>query len=129
MDKPASPISFEPAGDVVKAQRLGSRSMRGAFARFMAQPANSGDGSASGRRVMDAVLQKEFRKVAPAPATTEPRDDVKALMETVAQQKHMNQVYLEMQNKFLWMNKSFMTVSNLMKVRHEATKQAITEMR
>ncbi len=61
------------------------------------------------------------------------KDMIKDGMDSIQQSLELNQssnmAYLEMQYKFQWASKSFGVVSNLMKVRNEATKKAIAEVR
>ena len=130
---------------------------KGDFSHFLGYRAQNADEKSGkqkmdGERVIEVALKKEFQKVGSGAAqrgmayfnlyttnnkyTNKPgrerdlvRDNLHAVREAVELNKASNLHYLEMQYKFQWAAVSYGTISNLMRVRHESTKKAISEIR
>jgi hypothetical protein len=113
---------------------------------------DSGKEYVSPDRVLEMALHKEFNKlgegatargnvyrnmyVSSYPYEQKPGQEhmvVKEQMDSIQKSVEMNGAsnmwYLEMQYKFLMASKNFSTISNLMKVRSDTTKKAISEVR
>ena len=130
---------------------------KGDFARFLGYKAptkeeESGKQHVSAERVLEIAMQRSVQElgakamqrgsayrnlfVSHAKYENQPgrekdmlQDGLDAVQQSVELNKASNMAYLEMQYKFHWASKSFGVVSNLMKVRNEATKKAINEVR
>jgi hypothetical protein len=129
----------------------------GDFARVLGLKAPTSD-EESGRspvtadRVLEMALHKQFNELAPgamargaalrnmyiSPYPYEQRpgrekdmlkDGLDAIQSSVELNRASNMYYLEMQYKFEMASKNFGMISNLMKVRNDSTKKAISEVR
>ena len=112
----------------------------------------TGEKQVSGGRVLEVAIQKEFDRLGkkavvngmayrnmvissmrynnkPGREKDMIRDGLDAIKSSVEMNGASNTLYLEMQYKFQMASKSFTTLSNLMKVRHESTKKAVSEIR
>ena len=130
---------------------------KGDFARFLGFRApttaeESGKQKVSSDRVLEMALHKKFNHLGaeamqrgmayrntyiswgryenqPGREKDMLKDGLDSVRQSVELNKSSNMYYLEMQYKFHWASKNFGVISNLMKVRHESTKKAITEVR
>ncbi len=141
-------------GDLIGANY---RIPKGDFAHFLGYKAPSkdeegGKEKVTADRVLEMALHKEFNELGtkamsrgsayrnmyvshgffenkPGREGDMMKDGMDSIRASVELNKASNVYYLEMQYKFMLASKNFGVISNLMKVRNESTKKAISEVR